>query len=613
MSCCYEKHNSIRKTLSNQPVFGEGIVMNKRILILIVLIVSSLAVWKVQARHGQLDQPAERVYEEAQTVYLGNLARRANGVPPLRWNYQLTEAGRWFSWDSVENRIDPYCGHQDTLGNWPDYRALFFGYKGYSGAENAFCGYVTPQQAIDGWMNSAGHRANLLDPGSREVGLGYYLRLSDGRGYVTQDFGQDPVYPPVIIENEAINTTSTQVNLYIYDRASGGGFSEMGPATEMLISNNPCFSGANWQLYQSAKSWALDGGTGWRSVYVKTRDTLQRTVTVSDTIYLGASAPLTELGQAQMSTNQDTVTLYEVDTTGLPQVQFSLGWRVDNTYGTFGRLWGNGEQVSDASAWGGTAYRMFDGDGESSAWVWTTEFIKDTPMMGYVRLKISNNTSPNEAARFSVTGGSTVSLKGTDFLFGNQYQEFPVSFTFPGSETFLTFQFWRSGAADVYVDALTIFTAPQAVTSPIQWAVPRGNYRGQGIWLRYTNGSNLFSATQEASLAPSGLSAAPAALNFLAGLVGNPPPTQSISVHQSVCTPITWQASDNASWLQMQIDGNTLRVSVDATGLGIGVYHALVTIQAINPPEVAPLEIPVTLHVVQQVYDLYLPVLLKYP
>ncbi len=40
-------------------------------------------------------------YDEAQTVYLSNLTRRANGLPPLRWNRQLTAAARWFAWDST--------------------------------------------------------------------------------------------------------------------------------------------------------------------------------------------------------------------------------------------------------------------------------------------------------------------------------------------------------------------------------------------------------------------------------------------------------------------------------------------------------------------------------
>jgi hypothetical protein len=174
-------------------------------------------------------QPADIIYKEMLTVYYGNLARQDNGVPPLRWNAPMTEAARWFDWDSVENRIEPYCGHQDTLGRWPSERVPLFGYKGACGAENCYCGYMEPQAAIDGWMNSPGHRANLLDPNSREIGMGYYVRTSDGRGYLTQDFGTDAVYPPVIIDQEAPNTTDTAVDLYIYDRSGGGAFANWGP------------------------------------------------------------------------------------------------------------------------------------------------------------------------------------------------------------------------------------------------------------------------------------------------------------------------------------------------------------------------------------------------
>lgn len=83
-------------------------------------------------------------------------------------------------------------------------------------------------------MNSPGHRANFLDPNSREIGLGYYRRDSDGRGYVTQGFGNDPAYAPVIIEHEAVSVTVHNVNLYIYDRMPQEGFAGLGPATHMM-------------------------------------------------------------------------------------------------------------------------------------------------------------------------------------------------------------------------------------------------------------------------------------------------------------------------------------------------------------------------------------------
>ncbi len=91
--------------------------MGLGLLLIIILTASSV---RAQAGFDPTVQTQTLLQDEARTVYLGNLARRDNGVPPLRWNRQLTYAARWFSWDSTENRPDGFCGHQDTNGNWPD-------------------------------------------------------------------------------------------------------------------------------------------------------------------------------------------------------------------------------------------------------------------------------------------------------------------------------------------------------------------------------------------------------------------------------------------------------------------------------------------------------------
>lgn len=580
------------------------------LLFLIMLAASSV---QAQGGHDPTTQTPTLLYDEARTVYLGNLARRENGVPPLRWNRQLTHAARWYSWDSTENRPPGFCGHQDTQGHWPDYRALAFGYLGSAGAENAFCGYVTPEYAIEGWMNSSGHRANLLDPNSREIGLGYYRRDSDGRGYITQDFGNDAVYAPVVIDNEALSTASTSTNLYIYDRSSAGGFAGLGAAEQMMVSNDPCFSGAVWEPYIADKAWTLSSGQGWQSVYVKTRDRYNRTLTVSDTIYVGADVPLSELGAVQMSTTQSQVTLHDLDGGGLPQAQFSLGWLADDTFVTFGLLWGNGERVDDEMAWGGTAYRLYPGSGESSAWVWDTTFFKDTPLMAYVRLKVNNNKSRDEVARISVTGGGTeygpLRLHGTDFAAPNQYQEFALNFTFNSNpdDPFLIFQFWRSGSADLYVDAVSIFSEPQAVTSPLTWSVPGGNYRGQGVWVRYTNGSQ-FSGITEATTMQAALRVSPTALTFLADRDGSPPPPRMLQVVQD-CSSFDWQASSDAPWLQVQPMGDAVTVGVNQSGLSSGAYTGTVTIFAVGLPEVPPVSAQVRLIVADDLFQTHLPLI----
>lgn len=562
-------------------------------------------------------QSQELLYHEAQTVYLGNVAREQEaGVPPLRWNRQLTHGARWFSWDSVENRPGPYCGHQDTTGGWPGDRALTYGYLGGAGAENAYCGYVTPEEAISGWLDSPGHRANLLSPDHREIGLGYYWRESDGRGYVAQPFGHDAVYPPVVIENEAIATTNERVNLYIYDRSSNGGFAGLAPATEMLVGNDRCFTASTWEPYAARKSWGLAPGDGWKSVYVKTRDAFGRTITVADSIYLGANVPLDELGPEQMSTTESQVTLYDLGVDDWQRIQLSLGWLADDGYGTFKKWWGNGESVNDATAWGGTAYRLYPGDGESFAWVYDTSFTKNTPFVAYFRLKVSDNSSPNEVARISVKGGGTeygpVILKGTDFTAANQYQEFAIPFTFHDTnDVFLFFNFWRSGQSDLYVDAVLIFTPPQPVTSPLAWQMPGRNYRGQGVWVRYTNTTGeQFSNIVEADTTGGALTVSPTKVTVLAVHNGVLPAPVGLMVAQA-CGAFTWEVSDDVGWLEATVAGNEIALQVNQAGLDKGVYEGRVVITAVNQPDVGPVSVRVQLLVADEVSYTYLPVVRK--
>jgi hypothetical protein len=473
---------------------------------------------------------------------------------------------------------------------------------------------VTPEHAIDGWMSSQGHRDNLLNPAFREIGLGYYRRESDSRGYVTQDFGVDGVYPPVIINHEALNTTSAAVDLYIYGGEDSGGFTGMGPVQQMTVANNPCFAGATWEPYSAERSWNLEPGSGWRSVYVKTRDAVGRTTVVSDTIYVGTDVPLSELGLHLASTTTDHVAIPALDGGGLPYVQFSQNWFADDTHDTFNLWWGNGERVNDPAALGGTAFRLRPGDGESFAWVWTTSFFKDTPLVAYARLKVSDNTSASEVARFSVKGGGTeygpLTLKGSDFAAADAYQEFPLPFTFHDNpdDAFLTLQFWRSGAADVTVDGAHIFTAPQPIQSPFTWSVPGGNYRGGGIWLRYTDGAGSFSPVEEAELHPQRIAVSPAALHFLVEDDGPDPASRTLVVEQMGCQPFTWNVSDDAGWLHTQRVGQTVQVSVDPTGLSVGTWQATITVDAQAGVIGSPVEVPVRVTVVDRLRPTYMPV-----
>jgi uncharacterized protein YkwD len=580
---------------------------------LLAMVVLAASLVLAQGGHDPANQTASLMYDEARTVYRGNLARRDNGLPPLRWNRQLTYAARWFSWDSTENRSSGFCAYQDTNGNGPADRALAFGYLGSAGTENILCRYAAPEEVIQGWMDNPVYRANLLNSNWREVGLGYYRRDSDGRGYVTQDFGSDPVYAPVVIENEAPSTTTPNVGLYIYDHIPRDGFAGLSAATEIMVSNDACFADTAWEPYAANKAWTLKSGEGWRSVYVKTRDVFGRTQRVNDSIYLGANVPTGELGPEQLSTTQSQVTLYNLNGNGLPQVQFSLGWLADDSSSEFRKIWGTGEQISDAAAWGGTAYRLYHGGAGSGAWVWDDEWsIKDVPMVAYFRLKTNDNTSDEEIALIRVKGGGTlygpVSLKGTDFYGANAYQEFALGFTYSTdiSDDFY-FQFECTAEADLYVDAVSIFGAAQPISSPMTWSIPGGNYRGQAIWARYTDGSQ-FSEIVEAATAQAALRVSPTTLTLLAVRDGSPPSAGTLHVVQD-CSSFTWQASDNVPWLQTQVSGDTVRVQADQTGLSSGVHTGTVTISAVGTAAVQPVSVQVRLTVLDELFSAYLPLI----
>jgi uncharacterized protein YkwD len=80
-----------------------------------------------------------------------------------------------------------YFSHESPEGEGPSDRAAAAGYDGYR-AENIATGQSTADEVVAAWMNSPGHRRNILDCQSVAVGLGV---ADSPRGlYWTQMFGR---------------------------------------------------------------------------------------------------------------------------------------------------------------------------------------------------------------------------------------------------------------------------------------------------------------------------------------------------------------------------------------------------------------------------------------
>ncbi len=438
----------------------------------------------------QAEHPADLFYNELQVVYLTNLQRRAQGLAPLRWNRELSEAARWFAQNSVE-RGSNFCGHIDTDSRSPGDRFLAFKYtNAMSWGENIVCGFAAPESAINGWMNNDSHEQNMLQPMYREIGVGYYRNSQTGKGYLVQDFSYDANYAPVIINNEAPNTTVPEVQLYLYNPALQSGLEGMSDATEMMVGNDPSFANAVWEPFVQEKSWTLETTEGWHTVYVKTRDAQGRTTLVTDSIYLGATLPQATLHLDQASSVRQQLEFYNLDQSGWPSVQLSVNWQGDDSDVLFEHLTGEGAELSDGAAVGGTVLKL-GGTKISNARYWTTEFYKDTPFVAYVRVRVDDNTNPDDIFQLKINGGGTeygpLSIKGTDFVETGAYQEFALPFTFHSSseQPRLIFTLSTLGATPVYIDNITVYTPAMLSETRVSWPVVGGYYRSRGIWGRF--------------------------------------------------------------------------------------------------------------------------------
>ncbi|MFF7770033.1 CAP domain-containing protein [Streptomyces massasporeus] len=121
----------------------------------------------------------------AAVIDLTNRERTRHGLPPLSADPPLTTAAQAHSADMVARA---FYAHTAPDGSRPWDRAAAAGSTRRSIGENIACGQRSPSDVVEGWMNSPGHRANILKPGFTHIGVGF---AGGGRAgmYWTQLFG----------------------------------------------------------------------------------------------------------------------------------------------------------------------------------------------------------------------------------------------------------------------------------------------------------------------------------------------------------------------------------------------------------------------------------------
>ena len=249
---------------------------------------------------GVFGVPSSNAGYEQTVVEMVNAARAAQvpPVPPLKRVSLLDDSARYHATDMG---VDNYFTHntQDRVDGTLqvvcsfDQRISAYYYTSWRIlSENIAAAALTPQEVMTLWMNSSGHRENILRAASCEIGVGYYEGGGQYYRYWVQDFGCRSGIYPIIINNEDATTDDYHVNLYIYGS---------GTWPEMRLRNDSDAWG-DWRPFLSELPWELPQVTGEHTVSVEMRNG-GSTATSSDSIYLTWTPPAPVLNVAPTSVN----------------------------------------------------------------------------------------------------------------------------------------------------------------------------------------------------------------------------------------------------------------------------------------------------------------------
>lgn len=110
------------------------------------------------------------LHYESEVIRLVNDIRMQNGLGTLTANWELSRVARYKSEDMAAGG---YFSHTSPTYGTPFQMMRAFGLNYRSAGENIAYGQRTPAAVVDAWMNSSGHRANILNASYTQIGVGY--------------------------------------------------------------------------------------------------------------------------------------------------------------------------------------------------------------------------------------------------------------------------------------------------------------------------------------------------------------------------------------------------------------------------------------------------------
>lgn len=225
---------------------------------------------------GPVIKAIDADYEQA-VIEKTNDIRMQNGLPPLAHATGLDESARFHVADmSVNNYFSHNTIHvingesTQVCDTWNRIQDYYTNWEALG--ENIAAGQRTPDQAMNGWMNSPEHKDNILNKEYWEIGVGFYEGKGDYHFYWGQNFGRRDNVFPLVLDGEKAKTSSPVVPVYVY-----GQFEQM-----RLRTDNGAWG--NWQSFRNNFNWKLPNSAGLHTVTAELRGGPDIKATSSDAI-----------------------------------------------------------------------------------------------------------------------------------------------------------------------------------------------------------------------------------------------------------------------------------------------------------------------------------------
>ena len=143
------------------------------------------------------------------------MERAKAGLPALKTNWQLSRVARYKSADMASKG---YFSHNSPTYGTPFQMMENFGLRFTAAGENIAYGQRTPAEVMRDWMNSPGHRSNIMSGSFSEIGVGLAKKKN---GYATDSQFMRPSYhkcknPPWTFSIKGLHHETHHAVLFAY-------------------------------------------------------------------------------------------------------------------------------------------------------------------------------------------------------------------------------------------------------------------------------------------------------------------------------------------------------------------------------------------------------------